>query len=410
MFFYPAVWQYGKFKLKFVWTIPDIPADSPDMRTMLLYILPLLMLAGCRAKTEKPAENTQTQIPVPQVDKAVNDFMTKHDVPGLSLAITKKGKLVYAKGYGFADKAAATMVDRNSLFRIASVSKPVTAIAIMKLVEDGKVALDDRVFGPGAILDTIYGTKPYAAALKNITLKQLLQHTCGGWQNDGNDPMFTNTGMTQAELISWTLDNRPLGYTPGTNYAYSNFGYCIIGRIIEKLTGKGYEQWVKENILAPAGITGMVISGNTFADRKLHEVTYYGQNGENPYIYNISRMDAHGGWLASATDLARLMVKVDGFSSNPDILSASSISTMTGGSAANPGYACGWLVNSAGNWWHNGSLPGTATEIVRTSGEYCWVILCNTRTNAPNFMEDLDGLVWIPVTDNTTVWPEADQF
>lgn len=381
------------------------------MRNIILYFLPVLLLIACKTKTEKsPTETPKEQTPIPQVDKAVTDFMTKYDIPGLSLAITKKGKLVYAKGYGFADKASSSMVDRNSLFRIASVSKPVTAIAIMKLVEDGKVGLDDKVFGQGAILDTIYGKKPYSASLKNITLRQLLQHTCGGWQNDGSDPMFSNPSMSQSELISWTLDNRPLVNTPGTHYAYSNFGYCVIGRIIEKLSGKAYEQWVKEHILVPAGITGMTISGNTLADKTAGEVTYYGQNGENPYIYNITRMDAHGGWLASATDLARLMVKVDGFSTKPDMLSASTISSMKTGSTPNPNYACGWAVNSADNWWHNGSLPGTATEIVRTSDEYCWVILCNTRTSAANFMNDLDGLVWIPVMDSTTVWPDLDLF
>lgn len=103
--------------------------------------------------------------------------------------------------------------------------------------------------------------------------------------------------MSAGQLISWTLDNRALQRARGTVYDYSNFGYCILGRIVEEVTGKTYEQYVKDAILTPIGFTTMVNGGNTLTDRKPGEVKYYGTQagGANPYAYNIARMDAHGG-------------------------------------------------------------------------------------------------------------------
>ncbi|CAL1516345.1 serine hydrolase domain-containing protein [Chitinophaga sp. MM2321] len=346
---------------------------------------------------------------IPQVDEVVDSFMARYQVPGMSVAITRNGKLVYASGYGTADKATGEKVSPASLFRIASVSKSITATAILKLVEAKKLSLDDNVFGPGAILGTSYGTRPYSNWLKAITIRELLQHTGGGWSNNGEDPMFSNPGMTAPALIAWTLDHISLKYAPGTVYAYSNFGYCVLGRVIEKVTGLSYEQYVKSAILAPLGITTMQTGGNTMADRKKKEVKYYGQHGENPYDFDVARMDAHGGWIASATDLARFLAGVDGFPTRPDVLSKASIMAMTTPSTANPNYALGWLVNVYHNWWHSGSLPGTASEIVRAGNGFSWVLLCNTRAEE-GFFNDLDGLIWKAVNDKTTRWPDVDLF
>ena len=293
-----------------------------------------------------------------QVDSAVNAFMRHYHVPGMAIAITRHGKLVYAKGYGYADTSRKTPVTVNSLFRMASVSKTITATAILKLAETGKLSLDATVFGATGVLGTRYGHPPYSSYLTEITIRQLLQHTAGGWTNNGADPMFSHPEMTAGQLISWTIDHQPLENPPGTVYAYSNFGYCILGRVIEKVSGMPYAAYVKKTVLQPCGIRGMQIGGNTLAQRKAGEVMYYGQHGEHPYIYNITRMDAHGGWIASATDLARLLVRIDGFPAPQDILTAASVSKMTTGSPANPGYAMGWAVNPYHNWWHSGSLPG----------------------------------------------------
>jgi len=328
----------------------------------------------------------------------------------MSVTVTKDDKLVYAKSYGQSDKEAGTAAKNTDLYRLASVSKPITAIAIMKLVEAGKLNLDEKVFGTGALLGTSYGTKAYSDRLKAITVKHLLTHTSGAWTNSSNDPMFKDANWTTDQVINWALDNLPVNNAPGTVYDYSNFGYCLLGRIVEKVSGQNYETYVKKTVLEPAGITDMRIGGNTLAQRATNEVKYYGQGGENPYLYNITRMDAHGGWIASATDLAKLLVKVDGYSGKADILSSGSITTMTTPSSAFANYALGWGVNSAGNWWHLGSLPGTFTEIVRSSKGFTWTILCNTRQTNNAFTNEFDGLMWTFVNNANTKWPDQDLF
>src|ERR1035441_4270086 len=311
-------------------------------------------------------------------------FMKKHAVPGLSVAIARKGRLVYADGYGLADKDRDEKVTTNHLFRIASVSKPITSATIFSLIEAGKLRLSDKVFGPGAVLGTAYGEPPYQPHIEELTLEHLLTHTAGGWQNDGRDPMFSYPGMNHRQLVTCTISHQPLTQPPGPHYAYSNFGYCVLGRVIEKLTARTYEEAVQERILRPCGISSMRISGNTLAERAEREVVYYDQDGEDPYGMNVRRMDSHGGWLATPTDLVRFLIRVDGFPTKPDILKPDPLQTMTTASAASPGYAKGWCVNKYHNWWHMGSLPGTITVMVRTSGQFCWAALTNTRdTKSP---------------------------
>jgi hypothetical protein len=151
----------------------------------------------------------------------------------------------------------------------------------------------------------------------------------------------------------------------------------------------------------------MRIAGNTLADRAPNEVVYYGQGPENPYGMQVARMDAHGGWLASPTDLVRFLVHVDGFPTSPDILQRSTIEAMTTASEANAGYAKGWSVNRVNNWWHNGSLPGTSTLMVRTSGGFCWAALANTRHPNSTMGADLDALMW-NIVRKPTAWPAGD--
>jgi CubicO group peptidase (beta-lactamase class C family) len=335
-------------------------------------------------------------------------LMKKHQVPGLSVAIAKEGRLVYAQGFGLADKTNEEKVTPNHLFRIASVSKPITATTIFRLIEDGKLNLSDKVFGSKALLGTEYGQAPYKQYVEEITLEHLLTHTGGGWQNDGSDPMFRHIGMDHKELIAWTIANQPLQNAPGKNFAYSNFGFCVLGRVIEKVTGKPYAKAVQEQVLAPCGISKMRISGNTLAERAPQEVIYYSQDGSDPYGMNVRRMDSHGGWLATATDLTRFLVRVDKFPTKPDILKPEVIEIMTTASAASAGYAKGWSVNKYNNWWHGGSLPGTATIMVRTAHQFCWAALANTRKRG-NLGGDLDRMVWEMVGKIKT-WPEEDRF
>ncbi len=240
---------------------------------------------------------------ISSIDQNVTSFMSQYNVPGLSIAITLNEKLVYAKGYGLADVSNNKAVGTQNLFRTAALSQQITSVALMRLMDQGKVNMSDKVFGPDAILGNNFGTLPYGPGITDITVGELLHHTEGGWPNDSTDPMMIYPNLSAQQLISWTLDNRPLVSTPGKSYIYSNFGYCILGRVIEKITGSTYMQAVQSLVLQPCGITDMQIAGNTAANRLPNEVFYYGQSGEDPYGFNIARMDAHNpdGWLPLRT-------------------------------------------------------------------------------------------------------------
>jgi len=202
--------------------------------------------------------------------------------------------------------------------------------------------------------------------------------------------MFAHPRMNHHELIAWTLENRPLEHRPGASYAYSNFGYCILGRVLEKISGKPYEEFVRSNVLSRCGNEGMRLAGNTLAERAEKEVVYYVQKGEDPYGMNVRRMDSHGGWIATPTEVVEFATHVDGLNLETNILKPETIKQMTTPSAANPGYASGWQINRVPNWWHTGNLPGAVSLLVRTASGLCWAACCNTR--APGI--DLDALMW----------------
>jgi CubicO group peptidase (beta-lactamase class C family) len=298
-----------------------------------------------------------------------------------------------------ADRESNEAVTPMHLFRIASMSKPITSVTIFTLVEQGRIKLNDKVFGPGSITGTDYGQPPYNAGVEQITIEHLLTHTAGGWSNEsGHDPMFSNQAMNQAQLITWTLNNRPLDNPPGQHYAYSNFGYCVLGRVIEKITGQSYGDHVRAMMLNRCGVNDMAIAGNTLAQRQPGEVKYYGQ-GDNPYGMNIARMDSHGGWIARPADYVQFVMHVDGFAKPPNILKPQTIQTMTTPSAVYANYAKGWGVNKADNWWHTGSVPGTSSIGVRTHSGFCWVTFINTRRSKSPLDGDFEKLSWSMVKE-----------
>jgi len=349
-----------------------------------------------------------------KIESKMKSYMEANGVPGVSVAITKDERLIFARGFGYADQEKAVKVNPVHRFRVASVSKPITSAAIMCLIQEGKVNLEDTVFGSGGVLGTNFGTPPYQGQLGDITIQHLLEHT-SGWAGPkdlavedpilgGKDTMFEGSGMTHAELIGHMLDNVSLANAPGTKYSYLNFGYCVLGRVIEQLTGQSYKDYVRKEILAPIGIQGMDIAGDTKAERKLNEVVYY---GGNPYSIPVARMDSHGGWIASPIDLTRLLVRTDGNNSKPDILNATNLMTMLTQSTVST-YAKGWWIGSSSRN-HNGCFLGTIANVwVRNDG-FTAAVVANTNpsndTCAGNLRDTVDEII-----DEVTTWPTFDLF
>lgn len=327
------------------------------------------------------------------------DVMQALDIPALSLAFAKGGRVLHATAFGLADKERQERATPDHLFRIASVSKPLTSVAMHRLMENVGLPRHQRVFGPGNVLQDYRLPAAQAARLEAVTLDHLLTHTAGGWGNQKNDPMFRHKEMGHQELIQTTLDEAPLENEPGKAYAYSNFGYCLLGRVLEKQVGVSYTDLMRDLIFTPCGMSSTRLAGNALADRVAKEVVYYPQGTENAYGMNVARMDAHGGWLSTPTDLVNFLMRVDGFDTPPDLLRPETLKAMTTPTAANAGYASGWAVNKVPNWWHGGSLPGTSTLAVRTASGLCWAVFANTRRRnredpAKDTSPALDRLMW----------------
>jgi CubicO group peptidase (beta-lactamase class C family) len=357
-------------------------------------VLPSVFHALPSVAAEIETQPSPTEAEAAAIAELARQTMEQHNAPGLSVAVARHGQFVYQRGFGVADKSTKERVTPASLFRIASISKPITSVAIFTLIEQGRLKLDDLIFGADGILKFDYLEK-YPDRVSKITVHHLLTHTCGGWDNTGKtavDPMFYKPALNHRQLITWTLHNLPLEHEPGTHYAYSNFGFCLLGRVIEKITGQPYAEFAHQAVLAKCGIKNMRIDGNTLAQRAPDEVVYYGQAGSGTDVYdmNVTRMDSHGGWIATPGDLVQFAMHVDGFKTTPNILNADTIKTMTTATAQNSNYACGWCVNRIPNWWHNGSLPGTLTIMVRTGSGLCWAAFTNTRAEGLN----LDEMMW----------------
>jgi len=357
-----------------------------DYLKKLTSVLPGLAFSTGRSTAAEPSGKERSSM-----EGIARKFMGEFAVPGFSVAFAHRGEVVFRAAYGMADEATREELTVDHTFRIASVSKPFTSVAIFELIERGKLKSGDKVFGPGGLL-AVDGSEDLSPRVAEVTIHHLLTHTAGGWGNERADPMFQHPELGHAELIARTLRDHPLQSDPGSSYAYSNFGYCVLGRIVEKLSGKSYERHLQDAVLERCGIRAMKIAGNTLAERATGEVVYHGRGGENPYDMNVRRMDAHGGWIARPEDLVKFLIHADGRAETPDLLREATLKDMFQGTKANAGYASGWAVNAAPNRWHSGSLPGTATIAVTTASGMCWAGFTNARS--PGISPALDRVMW----------------
>jgi CubicO group peptidase (beta-lactamase class C family) len=380
-------------------------------------------------------------------DSTMLGFMQARNISSASLAVTTQGRLVKATGYttGTGSQVPASQdVQPTSLFRIASISKPITATAISRLAQDGMLSLNTPITNlvdltppPGQTADP---------RLAQATVRRVLQHL-GGFGDPtvtGFDPMFadrtisqffgTPLPVSQAQIIEYN-SGRPLAHAPGSAYGYSNYGYLLLGRVIEAVTGMSYPDYVQQAVLGPLGITRMR-QGRSAAGRKAPtEVTYRdlkssttvldtsGATVPNPYgAFNLENMDSHGAWLASAVDLVRFATVFDLPASTTVLNQASVTATLgvpeTGINSDGSYYGYGWQVRptSGGvgyNSWHNGSLDGTWTWLVRTYNGWSWAALFNQRDDAgdpsSSTYNAIDSALW-SAADAVTSWPTGDLF
>lgn len=339
------------------------------------------------------------------IDSAVYNIMSTYNIPGISVAATKNEVLAYSAGYGFSDVSTMTRTTPNMLFRLASMSKQQTVLCIMTLVEEGKLSLDDYLFAPagangtgskeGILYSAYSGT--HAKGVDQMKIRHFLSHT-SGWQyatTGDADPIFTGDsrfyGKSLTDRVTYMVTNIATTYTPGAYYSYYNLDFCVLGQVIEKLTGKDYETYLR-SVVAKAGVADMWVAKTAKANKRSNEVTYYSQtSGNDGYSNDMEVIKACGGVIASAPDLMQILCCEDYGTVVPDILKSSSLDQIYSIVSAtnNYNYGFGWHIgHSAFSTWasyHGGDLSGTATVWVRGNNGIHAVLLCNSRSNDSGF-------------------------
>jgi len=363
------------------------------------------------------------------VDSYIHNFMEYNGLNGVSVAILDDEKLVFSKGYGFAVKEDSVKASPGNIFRLASVSKLITAVAIMKLVEQNKIKLTDKVFGEKGFFNDPKYLQIKDPQLNDITILNLLDHS-GGWTQRYGDPMFMPLQIAKlvGDAPPATFDtymkfvtSRYLHFTPGTAHSYSNLGYFFLGEIITRVTHIPFDEYIRNKILFPLGIYDIQLANNLLEEKYSNEVKYYLPNRTSPILSytgdslmvskvyggnDIRLLGAAGGWVASAPELAKLMVSIDGFSKVHDVLSQESIAKMTG----LYGQFLGWKQEYEDGWLRTGSFAGTQAVIFRQNDGFQWVFLTNTSSwKGPSFSYDVIRLMK-KIKKNVPKWPEKDLF
>lgn len=351
------------------------------------------------------------------MSEEIERFREKWEIKGMSVAIIRNDSLLYAHGFGWADEEKGKPMNPNTIMRIASASKLVTAVAVMKLIEEGKLTLDSKVFGKDGILnDSRYNSSIKDPRMEEITIDHLLRHK-GGFSRKGGDPMFNtkeivaekqlNKEPSDEELISIVL-GRGLGFTPGSGRRYSNFGYFVLSKVIEKITGKSYWDYVEEEILLPSRALGFRPATNYLKDRYENETHYYGPDNEPVEEFNgrgelvervyggsnVKGLMGAGGWVTSAPAYARFVASIDGDPRVKDVISQESVALLTEYNEEDK-MSRGWSeVDANGKWTRTGTLSSTHALIERFPDGECWVILTNSGVwRGHHFSRDLNRLV-----------------
>ena len=409
--------------------------------------------------TEDSQDMNMTELPVITLaslaNETLNTLLRNYNMRDMSFALIKDGKLVYRQVYSFQSDG----ITNTSLFRIMGLSMPITSTAIMQLVESGSIALDDKVF---TILDQ-YDTsaiKNFDSNILNITVSHLLHHvsgwdvapTSGPWFNTINDPMFMDftvagdrnksVPVSVDDIIGFVL-SQPLDNVPGESFSLNYFGYVLLGKIIEKISGQSYVGYVQANIFDPLGIANMkmgrtqerfadpdeVVYHDAFTPSNCPSVVLNGKFAECAYgSTNIENLGAAAGWIASAIDLARFLVGVDQDPTVADVLESATITRMLENELNQEFthnrygyYGLGWQVNESDDgisYMHHGILLGTSGFMVQLPNNISWVILFNKHpvdkeiSRRVDFQMDFRTRIndMISQIGLLSLWPDFDLF
>lgn len=352
-------------------------------------------------------------------------FMQKWQVPGSSIAVMKNHEMVLSCAYGWANVNERKPMQPDSVLRIGSVSKTITALAIMQLVQAHQLDLDDKVF---AVLDNL---KPFSHSkvspqIYQITLRNLLQMSAG-WYTDrpqDYDPLIGPWSNDMLEKLHYQIPptcvdaarvmmSMPLQFTPGSEYSYSNLNYCLLGLVINKVIhqsgAQAYLSYVQNHLLKPIGINDMQLGSTLYKNRAAKEVKYYFFGNKDLYTDIERVLDglpyshakflennyADGGWIASAPSLVNILQAFY----DQKIIPADLVETML----EKPSYAVndsdhpgmGWdkiaFTNGQRYYTKTGSFTGTKAYVKQNAAGVSYAVLFNSKPEkGDEFIKQLD--------------------
>lgn len=311
------------------------------------------------------------------IDQYVRSEMEKHHIPGLALLVSQDGRPVRTQGYGMANVELQVAVKPETLFQSGSVGKQFTATAVMMLVEEGKVSLDDPItrFFPGA-----------PATWKQVKVRHLLSHTAG-FKDYPQDFNFRKD-YTEDEILT-IIEGIPLAFTPGTKWSYSNLGYATLGILIHKVTGKFYGDFLRKRIFQPLDMTTtrIISEADIIPNRAAGYRLVKGELKNQEWVAPMINTTADGSLYFSILDLA----KWDAALYTEKLLKRSSLEEMwtvaqlSDGQPNSGHYGFGWfLENKNGHRviGHGGSWQGFKTHISRYVDDKLTVVVLINQADA----------------------------
>ncbi len=339
------------------------------MRVKVFHIVFLfvLVLTSCKEEVSNDPETPKlTEIQKRRIDSVCKGLLERGNTLGFSVAITKGDELVFAKGYGLANKDNGKMADSNTIYPIASISKFLTAMATMKLVEQEKISLDDK-------LHSYFDNFPRQEYMEDITIEHLLRHQSGIIDHeDWFDSIYINEKrvFTQDEFFEFI--DQPLFFEPGTHYLYSNSGYALLSSVLEKVTGKDFHESIQDLISVPHEVESIGM-WPVMWDHKDATMGYeLIENKLDTSFHMMTKgMKGDGGLSASVVDLVKVVTDLD----KGRIISESSLERMLSKTTVGSiqvdfglGLKMGYIEDQF-TYGHSGGYKGTGWAIVSRNPE-----------------------------------------
>ncbi|NND75021.1 MAG: beta-lactamase family protein [Ilumatobacter sp.] len=295
-------------------------------------------------------------------DASLEDALLRNGNTAVSVAVSIGGDVVHSAAFGFREPLLSTdPAEPRDRFRIASISKPITAIALLQLVEDGVVGLDDPV---GQLIADQLGVTPSNGA-RQVTVRRLLNHTSGFGKYDSQ---FFRKASDDCEDAARTGMTRGVG---GGGYRYSNMNYCVAGVLIEALTGTTYETAAYTHVLTPLGLSGLRLANTV--DPGPDEILHFTSEGRN----YMETLGAAGSWIATPTDLVTIMDSLDPSTPGVKPLEPETLELMktpVNGQLGQRGYGLGLISYGPGRYGHTGTIENTHAMTMNRGDGVTWSI------------------------------------